>query len=101
MINAAAARDYGLHGSPIKQLISADSKADDLLQINDVILGAVGAARNGKHLLSAGRASKRELANLVLSKSGLQSFDINSPRNVTRFTVWNFVARKNSRAPSA
>lgn len=93
MANAVVARDCGIDGSPFKQLIPLDSKADDLLQLNDVILGAVCAARNGKHLLAAGRESKRELAKLVLEKSGLTTFERDSPRSVHRFTIWNLRLR--------
>lgn len=89
MSNATIARDFGVGDSPIKQVIPMDSKLDDLLQLNDVILGAVCAARNGRHLLTDGRQSKRNIAQLVLDKSGLGSFERDSPRNVHRFSVWN------------
>lgn len=92
MANAGLAKSCDLPHSPFKQIIPLDSKQDDLLQLNDVILGAVCAARNGKHLV-AGRASKRDLATLVLEKSGLQTFDQDSPKNVHRFTVWNLRLR--------
>jgi hypothetical protein len=58
-----------------------------------VILGAVCAVRNGKHLLETGRESKRAIANHVLEKSGMSSFDYDSPRSATRFTVWNMLPR--------
>lgn len=93
MANAGIVRDCNLERAPLKQLIPLDSHKDDLLQLNDVILGAVCAARNGKHLLAAGRQSKRDLAQLVLEKSGLNSFETNSPRGVSRFTVWNLRMR--------
>lgn len=93
MVNAGLARDCGVPHAPLKQLVPLDSKEDDLLQINDVILGAVCAARNGKHILAAGRQSKRELAEMVLEKSGLGTFDQDSPQNVHRFTVWNMRLR--------
>lgn len=93
MLNATAARDHGIDTAPVKQLVSTDSKDCDLLQMNDVILGAVCAARNGRHLLADGRAAKRDLAKLVLEKSGLNTFEVDSPRNVSRFTVWNMKAR--------
>jgi Protein of unknown function (DUF3800) len=89
MLNAAAARDHGIHHSPLAQLISRDSKADCILQLNDVVLGAVCAIRNGKHLLDTTREAKRALALYVLEKSGLQTFERDSPRSVSRFTVWN------------
>lgn len=93
MLNAASSRDHGIATRPIKAVESCDSKACDILQLNDVILGAVCAARNGKHILETTRASKKEIAALVLEKSGLTTFDRDSPRHVQRFTVWNFRPR--------
>jgi hypothetical protein len=93
MLNAAANRDHGVQGNPYKAVESADSKECDILQLNDVVLGAVCAARNGKHLLADTRVSKRAIASLVLEKSGLGTYDTDSPRSVHRFTVWNFRPR--------
>jgi hypothetical protein len=93
MINSTLARDHGIPHRPVKQLVSQDSKADDLLQLNDVILGAVCHSRNGKHLLAETRPAKRDIAQLVLNQSGLTTFDENSPRNVHRFSVWQFEPR--------
>lgn len=89
MLNATAARDHGITSHPVKQLVSFDSKDCDLLQLNDVILGAVCAARNGRHLLEGCRKAKKTLAETVLEKSGLTTFAQNSPQSQTRFTVWN------------
>lgn len=94
MINLTLARDHQITHNPVKQLVSQDSCNDDILQLNDVILGAVCAARNGKHLLVDTRRAKRELAELVLEKSGLRTFERSSPRGVHRFTVWNFNGKK-------
>ncbi|MEM9837855.1 MAG: DUF3800 domain-containing protein [Pseudomonadota bacterium] len=93
MLNAAAARDFGYKHQPLKQLVPWDSKLDDILQMNDVILGAVCAARNGKHKLPKTRAAKREIAKTVLEKSGLNTFDLDSPRNIHRFGIWNMRPR--------
>lgn len=91
MINAALKRDHGIHTSPLKQLVSADSKLEDLLQLNDVILGAVSAIRNGKHLLASTRDAKKNIALRVLEKSGAVDFEKNF--SVPRFNVWNFRPR--------
>lgn len=90
MVNSQARRDLGISHDPLSVLVSKDSKKDDLLQMNDVILGAVCAARNGRHLLTGGKTSKREIAEKVLTQSGLSDFSINSQPKVHRFTVWNF-----------
>ena len=92
MLNAASRRDFS-HKGPFKEVISEDSKLDDLLQLNDVILGAVCAAKNGKHILPSTRQAKREIAELVLEKSGIGSYDVNTPKAQNRFTIWNFRAR--------
>jgi hypothetical protein len=93
MLNAAARRDHQLDTDPIKQIVSWDSKQCDLLQLNDVILGAVCAARNGRHLLGGGRSSKKAIAASVLERCGLNTFEESSPRSVKRFTVWNMRAK--------
>lgn len=89
MLNATAARDCGFGHRPLKQIESRDSKKDSVLQMNDVILGAVCAIKNGRHLLIGTREAKRELAKYVLAKSGIHSFDGDTPINMNRFTVWN------------
>lgn len=93
MLNSTAARDHGINSDPVKQFVSEDSKKCDLLQVNDVILGAVCAARNGRLLLEGGNQAKRELAQFVLEKSGLDTFEHDSPKGVSRFTIWNMRPR--------
>lgn len=89
MLNSAASRDHQVPYGQLGQLISRDSKSDCLLQMNDVILGAVCSIRNGRHLLSGTREAKRTLALYVLEKSGLETFDRDTPREIKRFTIWN------------
>lgn len=48
---------------------------------------------NGKHLLVETRAAKREVAQLVVDKSGLESFEKSSRPGIQRFSVWNFQSR--------
>ncbi|MGR1582422.1 DUF3800 domain-containing protein [Thalassobius sp. S69A] len=93
MLNASAKRDFDMARAPVRQLVARDSKTDCLLQMNDVVLGAVCAIRNGRHLLSHTRSAKREVAEYVLKKSGLESFEADSPKKVNRFTVWNKVPK--------
>ncbi len=89
MLNRAANRDLGLSYSPLRQLESRDSKTEELLQLNDVILGAIAAIKNARHLLAGGRVSKKRLAELVFEKSGLPPLEKNSPKSMTHFSFWN------------
>jgi hypothetical protein len=93
MLNAAMARDHKVRSNPWKVIEPEDSKQCDILQLNDVILGAVCAVRNGRHLFEGGRESKKLIAKHVLEQSGMSSFDYDSPRSATRFTVWNMRPR--------
>ena len=99
MLNASASKKWDMNSKPVKQLVSENSKKCDLLQLNDVILGAVCAIRNGKHLVEGGKKSKREVAELVLEKSGLKTFEKDSPPRVGRFTIWNMKPRPRRGAP--
>lgn len=93
ILNAGAAKEYKLSFGPVRTLESRDSKKDDLLQINDVILGAVSSVKNGRHKDPKTRSSKADLAKLVLTNSGLGTFDKDSPPQATKFTIWNREAR--------
>lgn len=94
ILNAGAAKDYNLTFGPVSTLTAKDSKTDDILQINDVILGAVSALKNNRHLAVGAKTSKADLAQYVRSKSGLTSYDTDSPPSNTSFLVWNRQPRR-------
>ncbi len=85
-INAIASQRYG-YQNPIKELVSRDSHHDNLLQLNDVILGAVCAIQNRRHLAPDARQAKKEIAEIVLHKSGHQSFGRENMSEMARFTI--------------
>lgn len=94
ILNAGASKDYKLDFGPVRVLVSKDSKKDDILQINDVILGAVSAYKNKRHELDGARASKSELAEYVLKKSGALTYDLDTPKSNTHFSLWNRKPRR-------
>lgn len=96
MLNSAANNQFGLSDNPLKHVASINSKECDILQLNDVILGAVAAARNGKHLLPNCNPAKQAIANRVLTKVGLEDYDTDTPRRISRFSVWNMRPRPRS-----
>jgi len=93
MLNRGITRKRGMPTALIKQLVSQDSKEDDILQLNDVILGAVCAVRNGKHILHDTREAKRVIAHRIVNQSGHRDFTQSSPRHFNHFSVWNFQPR--------
>tara|TARA_R110002111_G_scaffold262881_1_gene342666 strand:- start:7498 stop:8229 length:732 start_codon:yes stop_codon:yes gene_type:complete len=89
ILNAGAAKDYGLDFGPVRMLTARDSKKSDMLQINDIILGAVAAHKNGKHKLNDTRAAKRDLANRVAEGAGVKEYLTTGSAN-SSFSIWNF-----------
>lgn len=79
---------------PFRSVEPRNSKNSELMQINDIILGAISSCRNGVHLLAETRQSKRDLAAYVLEKAGIKDTAINTPRRMQRFSIWNFQMRK-------
>lgn len=89
ILNAGAAKKFGLSFDPVRVLVMKDSKKSDMIQLNDVILGAVAAHKNGKHLQNETRAAKRDIAIRVARKAGLSEY-LTTPSHRQHFTIWNF-----------
>ncbi|WP_353347220.1 DUF3800 domain-containing protein [Aquicoccus sp. SU-CL01552] len=94
ILNAGAAKEYKLDFGPVRVLTAKDSKKDDILQINDVILGAVASYKNKRHLETGARRAKVLLSEYVLRKSRLRSYDQDSPKKNSNFQIWNRKPRR-------
>lgn len=87
--NRAAQRDYGIDHWPIRRMQFVDSKADIIFQINDLLLGAVGFRRNGKHKLPSTKGSpKDELARHIMRASPVRSFWADTAAHNRDFSLW-------------
>lgn len=87
-LNNAVEKRYGAV-SPIKSIQLVDSKGCHLLQMNDLIIGAMGYYRNTRYLRPDAAAAKKEMAFYILGKSRLRSYDYNTSIDVRKLTVWN------------
>jgi len=87
-------KKYSIDTNPFVSVEPRDSKKSELIQINDIILGAVGFQKNGYDLLAGTRDSKKELARYIAQQAGLPNLQHNSPWGRHRFTVWNFRLKK-------
>jgi hypothetical protein len=69
----------GLH--PIVKAVQAcDSKKSNILQLNDVILGAIGFNANGKQLNPNANYSKKELLKFILLMANVPDFRYSTQR---------------------
>lgn len=86
-LNSASER-YGCDDA-LKAIEFRDSATEPLLQMNDLILGAICAHKNRRFEEAGAGQYKANLAGYVLGKSGLTNYDGNTPVARKEFSLWN------------
>ncbi|MEO6718002.1 MAG: DUF3800 domain-containing protein [Novosphingobium sp.] len=84
----SASKSYGCNNA-LKVIEFRDSETEPLLQINDLILGAICAHKNRRFEDEGAGQYKANLAGYVLGKSGLLNYEGNTPIAKTDFSIWN------------
>lgn len=87
-LNTDANRRFGCADS-LRAIEFRDSESEPLLQMNDLILGAICAHKNRRFEETGAGQPKANLAGFVLGKTGLVDYDSDTPRFVDNFTIWN------------
>ena len=93
MLNRSCASKLRRQEFPFRRVVFRDSKESDILQLNDILLGAVAWVKNGHGQRPDASVPKGALAAHVMTRAGLQSLDADTPPRHNRFTVWNFRLR--------
>jgi hypothetical protein len=89
-LNVRGRDEYGLDHWPYRIMEFEDSKKSIILQVNDLVLGAVGFAANHKDRRPEHADSpKARLFRHVLKESGLLSIRRDTVRGQNDFTIWN------------
>jgi hypothetical protein len=94
ILNNGIKKKYGAITAPFVSIEPRNSKLSDLIQLNDILVGAIGFEKNGYDLLAGTRDSKKELAKFVSLQAGLKNLKENTIWGMKRFTIWNFRLRK-------
>lgn len=90
MLNACLRRDWKYTNNPFKRLTFIDSKDSDIMQLNDLLIGAIGFRKNKHHLIERASPNKIELCRYIVEKvSQVQNFKP-TDKGATKFTLWNF-----------
>ena len=87
-VNVDISLKYKVQHDAITNIQARDSKDDPMLQLLDVSLGALTAARNGGHENGTLSAIKTDLAAYALGKCGV-GIDHNHEAKHRRFSIWN------------
>lgn len=80
---------FGCPGA-LKAIEFRESHKEPLLQMNDLILGAICAQRNRRFEEAGAGQYKANLAGYVLGKAGLSNYNGNTPVGRKEFSIWNF-----------
>ena len=94
ILNRGGKKRYGIDCAPFVAVEPRDSKEVELLQVCDVLLGAIGFQKNGYDLVAGAKASKVQLAQHVAQQAGLPDLKADTRRGQMRFTIWNFRLQK-------
>jgi hypothetical protein len=94
VLNRGIRKKYGRTLDVVRRIEPVDSKKCDLLQVADVLMGAVGYHCNDCHLLPSARQAKIELASYIASKAKLLSLKDNTPFGWRQFEIWRFRFKK-------
>ena len=88
-LNSDADKRFGCSQS-VKAIEFRNSEAEPMLQINDLILGAICAHKNRRFDDAGAGQPKANLAGFVLGRSKLVHYDSDTPKSVEDFTIWTF-----------
>ena len=91
-LNTDACGTFDLKEQPFVDIAPRNSKQEPMLQLLDVTLGALAAARNGTHVKLL-KPRKQELVALVLKLGKIIDIEKSHPRETRGFNVWNVVPK--------
>lgn len=91
MLNADLRKKWGVPNDPFRRITFQDSEKSDLVQLADLLVGCVGATKNGHHKMEGAAEHKTELRDHIIKRAidNEPCGRLNRP-NTKRFYVWNF-----------
>ncbi len=79
--------------APVRKIEPIDSKRSEIMQMADVLMGAIGHQNNQLGAAANARISKVTIANYIAHKAGLPNLRVNTPQSATHFGIWQFRLR--------
>jgi len=90
ILNNGLHKKYPYLNWPVRSVQATDSKKSDLIQVADVLMGAIGYEMNGAHVRSGAKKSKVAVAEYIAHKSGLLNLQQSTPYSQKHFSIWHF-----------
>jgi hypothetical protein len=99
ILNRGMRKQYSLTEDLVRVVESINSRLSDVMQVADILMGAVGFQWNDLPQKPGMRQAKIDLANHVARSAGLNSLKCATPRHLDYFAIWPF--RLTSKSKSA
>jgi hypothetical protein len=90
VLNNGLRKKYRFPYGPVRNIQAVDSKDSDLVQVADILMGAIGYEMNGAHTRTGAKRAKVFLAEYIAEKSGLLNLQQPTPRSYRQFSIWHF-----------
>jgi Protein of unknown function (DUF3800) len=90
MLNHGLKKRWGIDTQPVRRLQFAQTESEPLLQINDVLLGALAHRCNDHHKVPGAAAHKCTLSAHVLKRASITNPLSSTASAEVRFTTWMF-----------
>jgi hypothetical protein len=90
ILNNGLHKKYPALNQPVRNIQATDSKKSDLIQIADVLMGAIGYQMNDAHIRTEAKKSKVALAEYIARKARLINLKQETPYSQKNFSIWHF-----------
>lgn len=88
-LNKTIFRQLG-RSEQVRNIQPVDSKQSNMIQLVDVLMGAVAFHNNRRHLQPDCRESKKTLAMHIAKRAGYASLAVSTPKHRPNFGIWQF-----------
>lgn len=94
VLNRRACRHKGWTDGPFRSVQPVVSHDSELMQMNDVLMGAVAHQNNRGEDVPGRRQSKVDLAQHIAKAAGLSNLRVQTPVSMSHFGIWQFKLQK-------
>lgn len=90
VLNNGLKKRYGFANKRVRNIQAADSASSPMIQLADVLMGAVGYQANEDDRKQEASEAKIALAKYIAQKAGLIHLRQDTPRALGHFSIWYF-----------
>jgi len=93
VLNNGIAHRYDVQSRPYRRVQFRDSKKSEILQLNDILIGAIGARKNGHHARPQASRARVGIADHIAARARIRDLGRTTPYGQRRFSIWNMTLR--------